>query len=53
MVPSGGAAIVEFKLDVPGVYNIVDHSIFRTFNKGCLAQIKVEGKNDPNIFGKN
>lgn len=53
LVPSGGAAIVDFKIDIPGTYNIVDHSIFRTFHKGCLAQIKATGKKDPNIFGKD
>jgi len=53
LIPSGGAAIVEMKMDIPGVYNIVDHSIFRTFNKGCLAQIKVKGGRDTLIFRKN
>ena len=43
MVPAGGSAIVEFKLDVPGTYILVDHSIFRAFNKGAIAMIKVEG----------
>ncbi len=53
LIPSGGAAIVEMKINVPGVYNIVDHSIFRTFNKGCLAQIKATGDADTTIFGRN
>lgn len=53
LVPAGGAAIAEFKIDIPGVYNIVDHSIFRTFNKGCLAQIKATGGRDTIIFRKN
>ena len=53
LIPSGGATIVEMKMDIPGVYNIVDHSIFRTFNKGCLAQIKVKGGRDTLIFRKN
>ncbi|MEO5783396.1 MAG: copper-containing nitrite reductase [Ginsengibacter sp.] len=53
LIPSGGTAIVDFKIDVPGTYNIVDHSIFRTFHKGCLAQIKATGKKDPNIIGKD
>jgi nitrite reductase (NO-forming) len=44
---------VDFKIDIPGTYNIVDHSIFRTFHKGALAQIKATGKKDNNIFGKN
>jgi nitrite reductase (NO-forming) len=43
LIPSGGAAITEFKVDVPGTYILVDHSIFRTFNKGTLGMLKVEG----------
>ncbi len=53
LIPSGGAAIVDFKINVPGTYNIVDHSIFRVFNQGALAQIKATGKQDLNIFNKN
>src|SRR5678816_3635376 len=36
LIPSGGAAIMQFHLEVPGSYVLVDHSIFRAFNKGCL-----------------
>src|SRR5205085_7952025 len=36
LIPAGGAAIVEFHLRVPGSYVLVDHSIFRAFNKGAL-----------------
>ena len=43
LVPAGGSAIVEFKLDTDGTYILVDHSIFRTFNKGALGMLKVEG----------
>ena len=50
LIPAGGAAIVEFKVDVPGTFIIVDHSIFRAFNKGALAMLKVEGDEDQNIF---
>lgn len=50
VIPAGGAAIVEMKMEVPGTYHIVDHSIFRAFNKGCIAQIKVEGEAVPNVF---
>ena len=53
LIPSGGAAIVDMKIDIPGIYNIVDHSIFRTFNKGSLAQIKATGGRDTLIFRKN
>ena len=52
LIPAGGSSIVEMKLQVPGVLNIVDHSIFRTFHKGALAQIKVSGKEDSSIFSK-
>jgi nitrite reductase (NO-forming) len=44
IVPAGGSAIVEFTAEVASTLNLVDHSIFRTFNKGALAQIKVEGE---------
>ena len=39
LIPAGGAAIVEFELQVPGTYLMVDHSIFRAFNKGALGMI--------------
>lgn len=50
IVPAGGAAIVEFKVDIPGSYTLVDHSIFRAFNKGALGQLKVEGDENPEIM---
>jgi nitrite reductase (NO-forming) len=43
IIPSGGSAMVEFKVEVPGTYILVDHSIFRAFNKGALGMLKVEG----------
>lgn len=43
LVPAGGSSIVEFGLEVPGTYILVDHSIFRAFNKGALGMLKVEG----------
>ncbi|EWH08330.1 nitrite reductase [Catenovulum agarivorans DS-2] len=50
LVPAGGSAIVDFKLDVPGNFILVDHSIFRAFNKGALGILKVEGKEDKGIY---
>lgn len=50
LIPAGGAAIVEFKLDVPGSYVLVDHSIFRTFNKGALGILKVGGEENKAIY---
>lgn len=43
LVPAGGSTIVEFKLDVPGTYILVDHSLFRAFNKGALGMLKAAG----------
>ncbi len=50
LIPSGGAAIMEFHLEVPGSYVIVDHSIFRAFNKGALAILKAEGPENKAIY---
>jgi nitrite reductase (NO-forming) len=48
LVPAGGSAMTEFRVGVPGTLIIVDHSIFRAFNKGALGMIKVEG--DDNLL---
>ena len=43
VIPAGGSAIVEFKIEVPGTYILLDHSIFRAFNKGALGMLKATG----------
>ncbi|MFD2550475.1 copper-containing nitrite reductase [Bizionia sediminis] len=50
LIPAGGAAIVEFRVDVPGSLVLVDHSIFRAFNKGALGILNVEGEEDKKIY---
>jgi len=50
LIPSGGAAIVEFHTDVPGSYVLVDHSIFRAFNKGAMGILKVDGPENKAIY---
>ena len=50
LVPAGGSAITEFKVEVPGTLILVDHSIFRAFNKGALGMIKVSGAEDKAIY---
>ena len=52
IIPAGGAAIVEFKVEEPGNYIIVDHSIFRAFNKGAIGTLKVTGEKNPKIYHK-
>lgn len=49
-IPAGGAAVVEFKVDVPGTYTILDHSIFRAFNKGAVGSLVVTGEENKEIF---
>jgi len=50
LIPAGGAAIAKFRTRVPGSYVLVDHSIFRAFNKGALAILKVEGPENKAIY---
>jgi nitrite reductase (NO-forming) len=50
LIPAGGAAIVDFRVEVPGTFILVDHSIFRAFNKGALGMLIVDGPQDSSIF---
>jgi len=50
LVPAGGAAMLEFKVDAPGEYLLVDHSIFRAFNKGAMAQLEVYGEENEKVY---
>ena len=50
LIPAGGAVTVEFHTEVPGNYVLVDHSIFRAFNKGALAILEVKGGPRPEIY---
>jgi nitrite reductase (NO-forming) len=52
-VPAGGATVVEFTVDVPGTYNMVDHAIFRAFNKGAVGQIVATGPENHAVFREN
>ncbi|WP_405295073.1 copper-containing nitrite reductase [Algibacter sp. Ld11] len=50
LIPAGGAAMMEFKVEVPGTFILVDHSIFRAFNKGALGMLKVEGEKNKTLY---
>jgi nitrite reductase (NO-forming) len=50
LVPAGGAAIVELKVDVPGRFLLVDHSISRAMDKGALGSLVVSGDERPDIY---
>jgi nitrite reductase (NO-forming) len=49
LVPSGGAAMVEFQMDVPGRYILVDHALSRA-ERGLAGYLYAEGEENPAIF---
>lgn len=49
MIPAGSASMVEFKVEVPGTYALVDHSIFR-IDRGALGLLVVEGPEAPEVY---
>jgi nitrite reductase (NO-forming) len=48
-VPPGGATMVEFKLEVPGRYILVDHALAR-LQRGLAAYLVVEGPDNKDVF---
>jgi copper-containing nitrite reductase len=49
LVPAGGAAVVDFKVEVPGDYTLVDHAIFR-IEKGAVGFLRVSGDDRPDVY---
>jgi nitrite reductase (NO-forming) len=49
LVPTGGAVMVEFALEIPGRYILVDHSLAR-LERGLAGFLYVEGEENPAIF---
>jgi nitrite reductase (NO-forming) len=49
LVPPGGATMVEFKVDVPGRYILVDHALSR-LARGLAGYLVVTGEDVPEIF---
>jgi len=48
-VPPGGASVVEFKVEVPGKYMLVDHALTRV-ERGLVGMLEVTGPDNPDIF---
>lgn len=49
-IPAGGAAIVDFGVEVPGTYVLVDHALMRAFNKGAVGMLRVDGDEDRVVY---
>lgn len=49
LVPPGGATMVEFKLEVPGRYILVDHALSR-LQRGLAGYLYADGEAAPEIF---
>ena len=49
VVPPGGAALIELKVEVPGRYLLVDHALSR-MEKGLLGFLQVEGAVQPDLY---
>ena len=47
---TGGAAIAEMSVQVPGRFLLVDHSIVRAMEKGALGVLEVAGEEQPAVF---
>lgn len=50
LIPAGGAAIVEFKVEVPGDYILVDHWLTHAIDRGAVGILHVEGDANPAVF---
>jgi len=48
-VAPGGATVVDFKLQVPGDFMLVDHALSRAM-RGLVGALKVDGPPDPEVF---
>jgi copper-containing nitrite reductase len=49
LVPPGGATMVEFNVEVPGNYVLVDHALSR-LQRGLAGLLIVEGDQNPEIY---
>ncbi|HLV24822.1 MAG TPA: copper-containing nitrite reductase [Gemmatimonadales bacterium] len=52
LIPAGGSAMVEFGVEKAGNLVLVDHSIFRAFNKGALGIMTVTGPDNERVFAE-
>ncbi|MDZ7799661.1 MAG: copper-containing nitrite reductase [Trueperaceae bacterium] len=48
-VAPGGATMVEFGVEVPGTYILVDHALSRA-ERGLAGHLEVSGEGDPDVY---
>ena len=51
LVPAGGASVIEFSVQIPGQYVLVDHALSRV-ERGLSGILIVEGPDNPYIFNE-
>ena len=49
LIPAGGATMVEFQVDYPGNYVLVDHALTR-IDRGAWGVLKVTGEKDDTLY---
>jgi nitrite reductase (NO-forming) len=50
LVVAGGGTVVEVDALVPSTVILVDHALVRTFYKGAIGTIVIDGEADPELF---
>lgn len=50
LVPAAGSAIFDFKVEYPGDYILVDHTLTRALDGGAVGILHVDGAADPSVF---
>lgn len=50
LVPAGGSTIVDFKVEVPGDYLLVDHWLTHAIDRGAVGILHVAGPAQPDVF---
>ncbi|WP_051604114.1 copper-containing nitrite reductase [Methylobacter tundripaludum] len=50
VIAPGSAVMIEFTAEVPGKYLLVDHSLARAIDKGALAELVIEGADQPELY---
>lgn len=49
LIPAGGAVVVDFKLEYPGKFVLVDHALAR-LDRGAWGVLVVNGEKDPAVY---